>query len=160
MTECHGWILLFHDCVIEQLQKLHIATERAQRSDPNGYESNANVKLFRSLTQLILEVVPSDPGRGEYRQGNTLGPEHRHWRRAKIGRRFRLFFRYDSKSKTIVYAWVNDEQTLRSSGSKSDPYAVFEKMLNKGNPPDDWDSLVAASQSDWSLLTPLGRLKR
>ncbi len=148
--ERHGWILLFHDCIVKQLQKLYAATERAQRSDPKGYESNANVKLFRSLTQLILEVVPSDPGRDEYRQGNTLGPEHRHWRRAKIGRRFRLFFRYDSRSKTIVYAWVNDEQTLRSSGSKSDPYAVFEKMLKKGNPPDDWESLVAASRSDWS----------
>jgi len=148
--ERHGWILLFHSCIVEQLQKLCAATERAQRNDPKGYESNANVKLFRALTQLILDVVPSDPGRDEYRQGNTLGPEHRHWRRAKIGRRFRLFFRYDSKSKTIVYAWVNDEQTLRSSGSKSDPYAVFEKMLKKGNPPDDWKSLVTASRSDWS----------
>ncbi len=29
------------------------------------------------------------------------------------------FFRYDSKAKVIVYAWVNDEQTLRSAGSKS-----------------------------------------
>ena len=39
----------------------------------------------------------------------------------------------------IVYAWVNDENTLRSSGSKSDPYAVFLKMLERGNPPDTWD---------------------
>ena len=94
--------------------------------------------------------MPSDPARDEYRQGNTLGPAHRHWRRAKVGRRFRLFFRYDSKAKTIVFAWVKDEQTLRSAGSKSDPYAMFEKMLERGNPPDDWDSLVAASRSDWS----------
>lgn len=145
----HGWILLFHDCIVEQLRKLHAATERAQRKDPQGFESNANVKLFEALAQLIHEVVPSDPGRDEYRQGNTLGPEHRHWRRAKIGRRFRLFFRYDSKSKTIVYAWVNDEQTLRSAGSKSDPYAVFKTMLKRGNPPDGWKSLVAASRSGW-----------
>jgi hypothetical protein len=94
---------------------------RAQENDPQGFESNANVKLFRALSQLIMDVVPSDPARDEYRQGNTLGPAYRHWRRAKIGRRFRLFFRYDSKAKVIVYAWVNDEQTLRSSGSKSDP---------------------------------------
>lgn len=52
-------------------------------------------------------------------KGNTLGPEHRHWRRAKIGRRFRLFFRYDSRAKTIVFAWVNDEQTLRSAATWS-----------------------------------------
>ena len=125
----HGWTLLFHDCVIEQLRKLHAAVLRAQENDLEGFESNANVKLFRALSQLMLDAVPGDPARDEYRQGNTLGEAHRHWRRAKIGRRFRLFFRYDSKAKVIVYAWVNDEQTLRSAGSKSDPYAVFEKML-------------------------------
>ncbi|WP_166774267.1 type II toxin-antitoxin system YhaV family toxin [Xanthomonas sp. CFBP 8151] len=148
----HGWTLLFHACVIEQLQKLYAAAQRAEQNDPEGFASNANVKLFRTLSQLMLETVPGDPARDEYRQGNTLGPAHRHWRRAKIGRRFRLFFRYDSKAKVIVYAWVNDEQTLRSSGSKSDPYAVFEKMLGRGNPPDDWNALVAASRQDWSKL--------
>ena len=148
----HGWTLLFHDCVIEQLQKLDAAARRAQEKDPESFESNANVKLFRALSQLMLDVVPGDPARDEYRQGNTLGPAHRHWRRAKIGRRFRLFFRYDSKAKVIVYAWVNDEQTLRSSGSKSDPYVVFEKMLGRGNPPDDWNALVQASKQDWNKL--------
>lgn len=146
----HGWILLFHECIVQQLQKLHAAAERAERSDPKRFEHNANVKLFRALSQSIMETVPSDPERDDYRQGNTLGPDHRHWRRAKIGRRFRLFFRYDSRAKTIVFAWVNDEQTLRSAGSKSDPYKVFGKMLERGDPPDDWDSLVASSRHDWS----------
>jgi toxin YhaV len=147
----HGWVLLFHECIVGQLQKLHAAAERARRSDPKGFERNANVKLFRALSQLILETVPSDPARDEYRQGNTLGPAYRHWRRAKIGRRFRLFFRYDSKAETIVFAWVNDEQTLRAAGSKSDPYAIFEKMLERGNPPDNWAKLVAASRTNWSM---------
>ena len=129
-----------------------VAAQRAEQNEPEGFESNANVKLFRGLSQLMLETVPTDPARDEYRQGNTLGPAHRHWRRAKIGRRFRLFFRYDSKAKVIVYAWVNDETTLRSSGSKSDPYAVFEKMLGRGNPPDDWNALVAVARQDWSKL--------
>lgn len=148
----HGWTLLFHECVVEQLQKLHAAVQRAAQNDAEVFESNANVKLFRALSQLMLETVPGNPARDEYRQGNTLGPAYRHWRRAKIGRRFRLFFRYDSKAKVIVYAWVNDETTLRSSGSKSDPYAVFEKMLGRGNPPDDWNALMAASRQDWSKL--------
>ena len=148
----HGWTLLFHDCVIEQLQRLYTAAQRAEQNDPIGFASNANVKLFRALSQLVLEVVPDEPARDEYRQGNTLGPEYRHWRRAKIGRRFRLFFRYDSRAKVIVYVWVNDEKTLRSSGSKSDPYAVFERMLGRGNPPDDWDALVTASRQNWSKL--------
>ncbi len=149
----YGWTLLFHDCVTGQLRKLYAAVQRAERNDPAGFESNANVKLFRALSQLILEVVPGDPARDEFRQGNTLGPTYRHWRRAKVGRRFRLFFRYDSKAKVIVFAWVNDEQTLRAAGSQSDPYAVFEKMLVRGNPPNEWDALVAASSEDWSKPT-------
>ena len=103
---------------------------------------------------MILDVVPGDPARDDFRQGSTLGTAYRHWRRAKIGRRFRLFFRYYSKSKVIVYAWVNDENTLRSAGSKSDPYAVFEKMLGRGNPPDGWDALIAATRSDWKESEP------
>ena len=149
MIQRYGWNLLFHDCLTEQLQKLARAAARAKAQDPNGIESNANVKLFNALSQLILEAVPSDPNREEYRQGNTMGSIFRHWRRAKIGRRFRLFFRFDSKTRIIIFAWVNDENTLRSSGSKTDPYAVFKKMLERGYPPDDWAKLIAASKTDW-----------
>ncbi len=106
----HGWTLLFHGCLIEQLQKLKAASDRAEASDPFGFASNANVKLYRALSQLIFETVPDDPAREEYRQGNTMGTAYRHWRRAKIGRRFRLFFRYDSKLKVIVFSWVNDDR--------------------------------------------------
>lgn len=149
MIQRHGWNLLFHDCLIEQLQKLEAASSRAKAQDPEGFESNANVKLFDALATLILQVVPSDPNRDEYRQGNTMGPAFRHWRRAKIGRRFRLFFRFDSKTRIIIFAWVNDEHTLRSSGAKTDPYVVFQKMLKSGHPPDDWDALLAAATADW-----------
>ena len=146
----HSWNLLFHDGLIEQLQKLQTAAQKAQTQDTQGFESNANVKLFNALAQLMLETVPSDPSRDEYRQGNTMGPAFRHWRRAKLGRRFRLFFRFDSKTRIIIFAWVNDENTLRSSGSKTDPYAVFQKMLQRGNPPDDWAALVSASKLSWT----------
>lgn len=64
----------------------------------------ANVKLFHALSRLMLEVIPQDPSRTEYRQGNTLGPRHRHWRRTRIGRRIRLFTRFDTRAKVIVYA--------------------------------------------------------
>jgi len=148
--QSYGWSLLFHDCLVAQLQKLRAASDRAEVADPAGFETNANVKLYRALTQLIFETIPSDPAREEYRQGNTMGTIYRHWRRAKIGRRFRLFFRYDTKAKVIVFAWVNDEHTLRSAGSKSDPYAVFQKMLDRGHPPDDWAALLAASRADFS----------
>ena len=68
----HGWTLLFHDCLIDELRNLKQAIQRAQRIDPAGLASNANVKLFQALSRLMLEVIPQDPSRDEYRQGNTL----------------------------------------------------------------------------------------
>jgi toxin YhaV len=62
-----------------------------------------------------------------------------------------LFFRYDSRAKIIVYAWVNDEKSLRTYGARTDAYAVFSKMLTNGNPPHDWDDLLAACQNAETL---------
>jgi toxin YhaV len=145
----NGWTLLFHDCLVEQLLKLQSAAKRAEAQDPKGFHGNANVKLFEALSRLIFETVPSDPARDEYRQGNTMGADFRHWRRAKIGRRFRLFFRFDSKSRIIIFAWVNDQSSLRSAGGRNDPYTLFQKMLASGNPPNDWDALMIASKDQW-----------
>lgn len=143
----NGWTLLFHDAVIKQLETLAVAVERARKADPKNFAANANTKTFAALARLMLEVIPADPAKPEYRQGNTLGPD-RHWFRAKFFARFRLFFRYDSKAKLIVYAWVNDGRTLRKSGSKHDPYEVFRRMLKSGNPPDDWNALVKSASFD------------
>lgn len=143
----NGWTLLFHDAVIGQLEKLVEAGDRARLADPKNYHGNANVKLLAALSKLMLEIIPADPTRPEFRQGNTLGPEYRHWFRAKFLGRFRLFFRYDSKARLIVYAWVNDERTLRQSGGKNDPYEVFKRMLKSGDPPNDWAALVKRTRS-------------
>jgi toxin YhaV len=141
----NGWTLLFHEAVVGQLKNLADAFERARKADPKNYRSNANVKLFAALAKLMLEVIPADPGLPEYRQGNTLGAEYRHWFRAKFLGRFRLFFRYDSRARIIVYAWVNDERSLRQRGGRSDPYEMFRRMLASGNPPADWAALVKSS---------------
>jgi toxin YhaV len=153
----NGWTLLFHDAVIGQLENLVDAADRARKANPRDFQSNANVKLLAALAKLMLEVVPADPSRPDYRQGNTLGKEYRHWFRVKFLGRFRLFFRYDSHSRLIVYAWVNDERTLRQSGGKRDPYEVFKHMLDAGNPPSDWTALVKSTRIlPERLAAPLG----
>ena len=68
-----------------------------------------------------------------------------YWFRAKFFGRFRLFFRNDSRSRIIVYAWVNDERSLRQRGGKNDPDEVFRRMLASGNPPNEWAALVGSS---------------
>jgi toxin YhaV len=141
-TVVNGWRLFGHDQLNLQLEILAAAYQRARAADPAGFSRNANVKLFRAIARLMLEDIPRDPARPDYRQGDTLGPEYRHWFRAKFGGRFRLFYRYDSRARLIVYAWVNDETTLRKAGARSDPYDVFRAMLKRGDPPDEWRALL------------------
>lgn len=147
MLERHGWKLYAHPLFLDQLERLLASVERAKRSDPQGWQSKADVRVLAAINALMLDRIPRDPLSAEFRQGNTLGKEHRHWFRAKFGgSRFRLFFRADSRAKVIVYAWVNDRDTLRKAGAGTDPYAVFAKMLASGNPPDDWSALIATVQ--------------
>ena len=142
----NGWTLYTHPLFLDQVESLATAVEKARSKDPKNYQSSANAKLLAQLNRLIFETIPLDPARPEFRQGGTLGSSRKHWFRAKFGAgRFRLFFRYSSSAKIIVYAWVNDSDTLRTYGSKSDAYAVFKSMLDKGNPPEDWDTLRSAS---------------
>jgi toxin YhaV len=37
----------------------------------------------------------------------------------------------------VIYAWVNDGNTLRKADAATDPYAVFTGMLVGGDPPGD-----------------------
>ena len=105
-----------------------------------------SAKLLTALNKLVFTVVPADPTATSYRQGSTLGDARKHWFRAKFGNgRFRLFFRYNTKAKVIIFAWVNDGDTLRTYGAKTDAYQVFKSMLDDGDPPDDWDALYKAA---------------
>ena len=115
--------------------------EELKKRQPDLYTVHPKAKLLKRILDLILDEIPRDPNTAEYQLGNTLGPSHRHWRRAKFLGRFRLFYRFSSFHKAFVYAWVNDESTLRKAGSRTDPYLIFEKRLREGNPPDDWDDL-------------------
>lgn len=143
----NGWALYAHPLFFGQLDRLTAAVEKAKRKDPKKYQSSANAKLLAQLHRLAFETIPVDPARPEFRQGGTLGNNRKHWFRAKFGGgRLRLFFRYSTRAKIIIFAWVNDSETLRTYGSKSDAYAVFAKMLDSGNPPEDWEALMAASQ--------------
>ncbi|WP_456304317.1 type II toxin-antitoxin system YhaV family toxin [Acidiphilium multivorum] len=151
MLERHGWQLYAHPLFLDQLERLLTSVERARRSDPEGWRSKADARLLAVLKALVLDRIPHAPLSAEFRQGNTLGKDRRHWFRAKFGgNRFRLFFRADSQAHVIVYAWVNDRDTLRKAGAGTDPYAVFARMLANGNPPDDWPTLLAGSRDNLS----------
>jgi len=149
----NGWTLFAHPLFLEQTESLIKQVEKLQQKDPVNYKKKNATKRLAAIEKLTFDVIPQDPTSSEYRQGNTLGSEHKHWFRAKFFQQYRLFFRFHLESKIIVYAWVNDESTKRAYDSKTDAYRVFEKMLNSGHPPDSWDELLKEVQSQNKRLT-------
>lgn len=142
----NGWTVYLHPLFQAQLETLQSQVEKLRQQDPTGYTKRNASKCLAAIARLAFDIIPQDPTRAEYRQGGTLGEQHKHWFRAKFFQQYRLFFRYHATSKIIVFAWVNDEDTKRAYESDNDAYRVFKKMLNKGNPPDDWRTLVAAAK--------------
>ena len=147
MTIVNGWTLYEHPAFAGQRERLLGAVEKARAKDPEGWRSNADAKLLAAIARLTLELIPADPAAAQFRQGATLGNARKHWFRAKFGNgRYRLFFQFSSRAKVIIYAWINDAETLRTYGGKRDAYAVFKAMLDKGNPPDNWEDLLKAAK--------------
>ena len=142
----NDWVLFAHPLFLAEVEALAQQVERLKHKDPIGYTKKNVTKRLAAITKLAFEVIPQDPARAEYRQGNTLGGEHKHWFRAKFFQQYRLFFRYHAPSKVIVYGWVNDDATKRAYESSDDAYRVFRKMLESGHPPDDWGQLLAEAR--------------
>jgi toxin YhaV len=148
----NGWSLYAYAAFGDAFESLNDAVEDLKRKYPARYEDHPKTKLLKRMLKLILDEIRRDPNAAEYQFGNTLGPTHRHWRRAKFLGRFRLFYRFSTAQKAIVYACVNDANTLRKAGSRTDPYAIFNKRLQAGDPPNGWDDLFRKVATGSGLL--------
>lgn len=151
----NGWTLFAHPSFLDQVAKLAEKVTALKATNPEGYRSKNATKRLAAITKLIFEEIPSDPADPKFRQGNTLGDEHRHWFRAKFFQQYRLFFRFHAESRIIIFAWVNDDTTLRAYDSRTDAYRVFKGMLDDGNPPGDWKALLASVQKSTGQFAEL-----
>lgn len=150
--QINGWSIFAHPLFLDQLEDLLEQVEALHEKDPANYHKKNASKLLAAIVKLSFDSIPQDPSRKEYRQGNTLGKDNKHWFRAVFYQQYRLFFRYHSQSKIILLVWVNDESSKRAYGSKSDAYQVFKKMLDDGCPPNDWDTLLKEAKGSSDRL--------
>jgi toxin YhaV len=145
---CHGWRIFVWSEFRSTWTALRNEVDRLSKVDPQGYRAHPTTIFLRDVRDIVLTEVPADPSHERYQQGNTLGKKYRHWRRAKFRSRFRLFFRYSSSQKIIIYVWLNNENSLRKEGGKTDVYTVFRAMLERKRPPTDWNDLLAECE-EW-----------
>ncbi len=155
----NGWTLFAYPLFLEQVTALYEQVENLRHKDLRTYKKKNATKRLAAIIKFILEVIPQDPTLSEYRQGTTLGKEHKHWFRAKFFQQYRLFFRFHLKSKIIVYVWVNDADTKRAYDSKTDAYRVFQRMLDSGHPPNTWNELLKQVCTENKRLQDLLRRK-
>ncbi|MEM9924752.1 MAG: type II toxin-antitoxin system YhaV family toxin [Cyanobacteria bacterium P01_D01_bin.50] len=148
----NGWRIFAHPLFLEQYEELLTQVEYLRQKYPHDYKKKNATKRLAAIAKLVFEVIPQDPTRNEYRQGNTLGEDYKHWFRAKFFQQYRLFFRYHQTSKIILFAWVNDENSKRAYDSRTDAYKVFRKMLDNEKPPDDWDTLLKEAKAESNRL--------
>jgi len=153
----NGWNIFAHSLFLDQLEDLLTKVESLRQKYPQEYQKKNAAKRLAAIAKLAFEVIPQDPTRSEYRQGSRVGDDYKHWYRAKFFQQYRLFFRYHLESKIIVFVWVNDENTKRAYESSTDAYRVFQKMLESGNPPDNWNELVKDAKSEIHRLSKIRR---
>lgn len=146
----NGWRIYLYPAFAERYVAAAAEVRRLRDVDPVGYTTKPAAKFARVLQDLVVREIPADPASPAFRLGNTLGADAKTWRRAKFFRRFRLFFRYSTEQRTIVYAWLNDELTLRKAGARSDVYAVFRNLIERATPPANWEALIATSKQ-WTF---------
>lgn len=142
----NGWSIFAHPVFLDQLERLIAEVEARKARDPLSWHKKNSAKRLAAIFRLVTAAIPANPASAQYRQSETLGPDRSHWFRAKFFQQYRLFFRFDSTSRIIVLAWVNDEATLRAYGQKTDAYATFRGLLDSGNPPDDFDQLLGEAR--------------
>lgn len=104
----NGWTVFCHPLFLDELDLLIEKVEILNEKDPQNFEKKSATKRLAAIAKLAFEVIPQDPSLPDHRQEGTLGNDHKHWIRAKFFQQYRLFFRFDSASKIIVFVWIND----------------------------------------------------
>ncbi|MEZ2239994.1 type II toxin-antitoxin system YhaV family toxin [Microcoleus sp.] len=148
----NGWNIFAHALFLNQFEELLTQVEHLRQKYHQDYKHKNATKRLAAIAKLAFDVIPQDPTRSDYRQGDTLGDDYKHWFRANFFQQYRLFFRYHQEGKIIVFAWVNDENSKRAFDSKTDAYRTFKKMLESGIPPDNWDDLLKDAKGETNRL--------
>lgn len=142
---------------ITQYRQLLMRLQILLQNDPNAFPSHPDTKFFKQLRSR-MDVAVADPEAPEYLlgdvlakqryKGKPLGRGYGSWRRIKNGMpdRYRLFFQFLSADRELIFAWLNDQRSIRRDDDKmKDVYAMFAKLLASDSMPNAYKALRAKS---------------
>lgn len=130
----NDWTIFAHPLFLGQTEALTRYVDDLRLAGGESFASHRVSKRLAAIARLAFQEIPLDPTRPEYHPENTLGEKQRYWLQAQVDEQHRLFFRYHARSRVIVYAWVNDREARLTYEQGDNPYRIFRKMLENGQP--------------------------
>ena len=144
----NGWEIYFHRQLFgEQRRQLRERVKQLKAELPEAdYLTHPDVKLLAAVMVGIKEKITSDPMATQFALTGSL---RRYGRMKGMGlpNRYRLFFRAFAVEdrQVLIVLWLGYP---RKAGDKRDCYAVFTKMVNDGDFPDNLNELLTATQAE------------
>ncbi len=136
----NGWLVLALPEVERRYAEIRRrVVELRGRLAEEDYVQHPTLKLFASVRRLLTSTIPADPDAPEFKLEGSLSK----FRRAKkhgLPPRYRLFWVFSSRLRVIIVLYLNDETTLRKEGARSDPYRVFQRMIDRGEVGADFEA--------------------
>ena len=84
----NGWTLLQDPAFEEAYEDLVATVDSLREKHPDTYQKKAPTKILAAIEKLTKVIIPADPTSSAFDMGNTIGPEHRAWKRAKFLQQF------------------------------------------------------------------------
>ena len=135
----NGWTIYFHQLFAQQYLDLRERIVKLTNNlDKEALRIHSDVKLFQSIQNLIYETIPSNPFADYFALRGSL-KRYSRVKKKGLPNRYRLFFKVFKQEQKIVILWLGYP---RKEGDKKDCYAVFSKMVNRGNFPHSLDELI------------------
>lgn len=130
----------YHDMLL----RVQVLAER----DPDGYKQHPDTRFFKGVRTAMDTALAAPPTPRYQLSVKTLRTCDSRWRRIKqqgLPHRYRLFFQFSSAELKVIFAWLNDERSLRRDGERNDVYAVFARLLKSGKIPGEFLTLLQQS---------------
>ena len=146
----HGWEIAFQPHLFaRQYAELKAEVRRLkQELDSQLFVRHPQVKLLAAVMEGIKERIAADPYASRFA---LTGPLRRHGRLKGLGLglpdRYRLFFRpFEAEDRRLLLIlWLGYP---RKNGDRNDCYAVFTRLVQRGELPVAWESLQRELDAD------------
>lgn len=139
--QCYGWEIAFQPNLFA-MQYAELKGDvrmLKQQLDLQNFRHHPRVKLLAAVMQGIKEHIAADPYASRFA---LKGPLRRYGRLKGLGlpERYRLFFRpFEAEGRRLLLVlWLGFP---RKEGDREDCYAVFSRMVRRGDFPEDWDDV-------------------